>query len=270
MAKAAACSREQGDAQHVAALVIVDVEILLVVDLPAGFFEHDDDAVDLLVVGDADGPDHPLGILASVKGQVLGKVAGPAQLLDDPSQVAGQHRHLLLLNFDRGLGDALAHVEEKEAAPHLADDADRAVVGGVVVDLVTHDGANSLRDPVELTHSTAGPPLVKSRADTEQGEITSRCMRSRGTPAAAATMALIGSACDTATIVSPGWLATRVQYRIHRSYRHVGERLAARESKPTRPALDGGPFLGLVQPAQRLLGPVTHVRLDQTGSRAHP
>ena len=33
-------------------------------------------------------------------------------------------------------------------------------------------------------------------------------MRSRGTPAAAATIALMGSACDTATIVWPGCSAT--------------------------------------------------------------
>ena len=58
-------------------------------------------------------------------------------------------------------------------------------------------------------HSTTGPPAVNRIAEMEQGEITRRCIRSSGTPAAAARIALIGSACETATIVSPGWSATR-------------------------------------------------------------
>ncbi len=50
---------------------------------------------------------------------------------------------------------------------------------------------------------------MKRIAEIEHGEIARRCIRSSGTPAAAATMALIGSACETATIVWPGCSATR-------------------------------------------------------------
>src|SRR6185437_10710965 len=146
--------------------------------------------------------------LGPVEAEVVGEVAGAAQLLDDPAQVGGQHRHLLLLDLDRRLGQALPAVEEEEPVAHLADDADGAVVGLVVVGLVDHDSTNSLREPVEFMHITAGPPPVKSRAETEQGEMTSRCTRSSGMPAVAATIALIGSACETATMVSPGWTFT--------------------------------------------------------------
>ena len=68
-------------------------------------------------------------------------MAGPAQLLDDASEVAGQHGDLLLLDLDRGLGQALAAVEQEQAVAHLADDADRAVVGRVevVLSLGPHD-----------------------------------------------------------------------------------------------------------------------------------
>ena len=80
MAKAAACSRGERDAQHVAALVELVVLVLLLVLLArADLLEHDDDAVELLVVGDADGPDDPLELLGAVELEVLGQVARAAR-----------------------------------------------------------------------------------------------------------------------------------------------------------------------------------------------
>ena len=104
----------------------------------------------------------------------------------------------------------------------------------------------------------------------EQGEMTSRCMRSSGMPAAAATIALIGSACDTATMVCAGVLGHQAEHGVHGAHRHLGEGLAAGKAEPAGPALHGGPLRGPVQPGQRLLGPVAHVDLDEAGRGPHP
>ena len=58
------------------------------------------------------------------------------RLLDDAAQVACEHGHLLLLHLDGRLGEALSTIEEKQPVADLADHADGAVVGGVVVGFV--------------------------------------------------------------------------------------------------------------------------------------
>ena len=86
-------------------------------------------------------------------------------------------------------------------------------------------------------HSTTGPPAVKRRAEIEQGEITRRCIRSSGMPAAAATIALIGSACETATIVCPG---ARPPGRARRPWRApTSRRRTPRRGSGTRRASAG-------------------------------
>ena len=124
------------DAEDVPALSHVLVPFLLVVAAP--LFEDHDDAVQLLVVGDADGADDPLVFLGAVEVEVLGQVSGPTQFLDDPPQVAGEDCHLLLLDLDRRLGQALAAIEEEQTAADLADDAEGAMVWCVEVEFVAH------------------------------------------------------------------------------------------------------------------------------------
>ena len=89
-------------------------------------------------------------------------------------------------------------------------------------------------------------------------------------PAAAATIALIGSACETATIVSPGCSADQAEHGVHGAHRHLGEGLAAGEAEPAGPALDRRPLLVAEQPGQRLLGPVADVDLDAGPGRCAP
>ena len=132
MAKAAACSLVSATRSTWPLVVVLLLVVLLVVD--AHLLEDHDDAVELFVVGDADGAHHPLELLGAVEVEVLGQVPGAAQLLDDAPEVAGQHCDLLLLDLDRRLGQALAAVEEEEAVADLADDADGAVVGCVEID----------------------------------------------------------------------------------------------------------------------------------------
>ena len=100
MAKAAACSRVR------AMRSTWPLSLLSSSSSSWSLLEHHDDPVELLVVGDADGSHHPLGLLGAVEAQVLGQVAGASQLLDDAAQVAGQDGDLLLLDLDGGLGRA--------------------------------------------------------------------------------------------------------------------------------------------------------------------
>src|SRR5688500_5141442 len=72
-----------------------------------------------------------------------------------------------------------------------------------------HDGANEVRSsPVELTDSTTAPDKLYMIAEIEHGEMTTRWKRSRCTPIAWATAALIGSAWETATTTPPEWRVT--------------------------------------------------------------
>ena len=118
-----------------------------------------------------------------MEGDVFGEAARPADLADDAGKVAGQHRHLLLLDLQGELVGPLSALEQEDALADRADRADREVVGGVEV-VLGHDGTSSVSEPVELTQRTNGPPGPITMADTEHGEITMRWNMSRGTPAA--------------------------------------------------------------------------------------
>ena len=78
MAKAAACSRLSATRSTWPLAVVLVLVLVLVVG--AHLLEHDDDAVELLVVGDADGADDPLVVLGPVeaRGPRAGGRGGPA------------------------------------------------------------------------------------------------------------------------------------------------------------------------------------------------
>ena len=87
---------------------------------------------------------------------------------------------------------------------------------------------------MEFTASTTGPPAVNSSGVTEQGDTTMRWNRSRWTPVAMATAALMGSACDTATTVPPGCAPT-----IRSSSFQMRSCISANDSPPGKRNPDG-------------------------------
>ena len=105
---------------------------------------------------------------------------------------------------------------------------------------------------------------------TEHGDTTMRWNRSRCVPSAWATAALIGSACDTATTVLPGWAATSRATAFADAHLHLGERLAAGEAEPARVALHGAPLGQLDQRLELGAGPLAEVALEQALVRLHP
>ncbi len=231
MAKAAACSRAEGDPQHVALTFVVLVRLLVV---HPDLLEHDDDAVELLVVGDADGADDPLELLGPVELEVVGQVSGAAELLDDPAEIAGQHGHLLLLDLDRRLGQALAAVEEEQAAAHLSHHPDRAVVRCVEVVLVAHEGTSSSRAPVEFTledERTAGAEEDGRDGAGGDGDALHEVERDAG-----------GRGHDGLDRIGMGHghdrlarvLGHQVEDGLHGADGHLGEGLAAGKAEPLR------------------------------------
>ena len=86
-------------------------------------------------------------------------------------------------------------------------------------------------------------------------------------PSAAATAALIGSAWDTATIVSPRCFALSLASARGDAELHLGERLAAGKPKPARVLLHGLPLRLLTQVFQLGSGPLAEVALEQALAR---
>ena len=82
-------------------------------------------------------------------------------------------------------------------------------------------------------------------------------------PSACATAALIVSACETHTIVPPGWASAEPVERGDHAGLHLGEALAVREPERRRRALHGAPLGQLHQVLQFLAGPVAEVALEQ-------
>ena len=167
--------------------------------------DDDHQPVGSLVVGDPDRAHDPGRLVVGVEVEVVGEVPGPAELAHDAGQVAGQDRHLLLLDLHGEVVDPCGDVEEEEPLAHRADGAD-----GEAVRRLAGPAASVTRGPARRAAGGVDAEHVRARrrrratAETEHGETTSRWNRSSGTPAAAATTALIGSAWETATTVSPG------------------------------------------------------------------
>ncbi len=82
-------------------------------------------------------------------------------------------------------------------------------------------------------------------------------------PTAWAIAALIGSACDTHTIVPPGCAAAQPFDRRDDAQLHLDEALAAGKAERRGGALHGRPLRLLHQRRQRLAGPFAEVALDQ-------
>ena len=85
-----------------------------------------------------------------------------------------------------------------------------------------------------------------------------------------ATAALIGSACDTATTVWPGWAARRRSTAPADARLHLGERLAAGEPEAAGVALHGAPLGLLVELLQLGARPLAEVGLEQALVAPHP
>ena len=87
---------------------------------------------------------------------------------------------------------------------------------------------------------------------------------------AAATAALIGSAWDTATMVSPRCFAPAAAMARGDAELHLGERLAAGKPKAARVPLHGLPLGQLAQVLQLAAGPLAEVALEQALARRAP
>ena len=97
-----------------------------------------------------------------------------SELAHDASQVAGEDRHLLLLDLhDQPFGPLLA-LQQEQAVAGFAEGADGEAVGTGEVSVVAHEIASSDNVAVELTHSTTGVPPLKATALNEHGEMTVR------------------------------------------------------------------------------------------------
>ena len=132
------------------------------------------------------------------------------------------------------------------------------------------DTANSASDAVALTHSTYEPDSPRTSPVTEHGDTASRWKRSRGTPAVAATAALMGSACDTATKVSPAMSIGQSVEGGHHARLHLDEGLAVGEPERAREGLDGAPLAPPAQGRELGPGPRAEVALEQAPLDAHP
>src|SRR5207247_9776490 len=109
----------------------------------------------------------------------------------------------------RGQQAGLARLEIKDALALRADGARGEVVGRLEIEGWALHARSPARSPsIELSVRTRGLWVRYAMAVIEAGALTMRGKRSRCTPSAWATAALIGSACDTATTAAPGWRAT--------------------------------------------------------------
>ena len=85
-----------------------------------------------------------------------------------------------------------------------------------------------------------------------------------------AIAALMGSACETATIVSPRVCGDERLQGIADPFLHLSERLALGEAKPARVALDLLPLGLLHQVAELGPGPRSEIGFDEASSGLHP
>ncbi len=149
------------------------------------------------------------GSAGSSRGSASG--TGPPFLRSrqDPAEQLRDGGHLLLLDLEGEQQRPLTALEQEQAVADRADGPDGQPLDAEVVALA-HDTERSASDAVELTVRTWVPePPAASSTETEQGETVRRWKRSRWIPAALAIAALIGSAWETATTVSPRCRATR-------------------------------------------------------------
>ena len=94
--------------------------------------------------------------------------------------------------------------------------------------------------------------------------------RSRGTPAVAATAALIGSAWETAAKEPPRCAVGQPVDGLHDPVLHLHERLPAGEAEGAGQGLDRPPLRLLGQDPEALARPVAEVALEQTLVDPHP
>src|SRR3989442_1209738 len=131
--------------------------------------------------------------------------ASVTELDEQAREIVGEGADVLFLALERGQQAGLARLEIKDALALRADGARGEVVGRLEIEGWALHARSPARSPsIELSVRTRGLWDRYAIAVIEAGAITMRWKRSRCTPSAWATAALIGTACVSAKTPSPG------------------------------------------------------------------
>src|SRR6266581_3503604 len=116
---------------------------------------HDEDPLVLLVVADRDGADVPRGLDRLDERVLARRRLARAELDQEPGEVLGERRHVLLLALERHESPPLPSLKEEDALAGLADGARGEVVRCVELEGLAHAFTSDARAPsVEFTVST--------------------------------------------------------------------------------------------------------------------
>src|SRR5499427_1982267 len=169
-----------------------------------------DDAIVLVVVAHAQGSHDPGG-LGEVEEVHLSRhlALGRAQFGDEAGEVVPERLDLALLALEGDGGATLPRLQVEDALSGIADGPRREEVRLLEVEGLAHLTPKCARSPsMEFTVRAALLDRLYASALIDAVPMAMRWKRSSGVPMACATAALIGSACETATMTLPVCRAT--------------------------------------------------------------